>query len=295
MAVVCPGDEVLIPAPYWTSYPDMVKMCQANPVIVSTTAVENYVLTAKSLQSALESNPKISCLILCNPSNPTGSLMTAAQLAELVGVLEAYPSVSILSDEIYDRLVYDGMKHSSIASYPSLYERTITINGFSKSYAMTGYRLGYSASSIAIAKACSKIQSQITSCASSISQAAGYAALSEVEESWFQDRLQELQRKRDLAYSLLQGIPNISCPKPQGAFYLLPDVSAYFHSKTSTDESISNSHELCLQLLKQEQVAVVSGDAFGAPSCLRLSYATSEDVIIESITRMKKFLLSLRK
>lgn len=293
LAVVSPDDDVIIPAPYWTSYPDMVKICQGNPVYAPTLAADDYVLKSSSLRKTLESHPKTSCIILCNPSNPTGSVMNADQLREIVDVLEEYPQVIIIADEIYEQLVYEDMKHTSLASFSSIHDRVITINGFSKSHAMTGYRLGYSASSLVIAKACSKIQSQITSCASSISQHSGLVALTQVDDSWIHDRIAELEQKRDLAYSLLLSIPHISCPRPQGAFYLLPNVAHYFGLKTQTGKLVKTSHELCLELLRDHQVAVVSGDAFGAPDCLRISYATSESVITESLIRLKSFLNSL--
>lgn len=305
MSVVSPGDEVLIPAPYWTSYPDMVKMCNgAKPVIVQTSPSNGYILTPSELRSTLSSNPRISCIIICNPSNPTGSVATREQLTALAEVLHDFPSVIIIADEIYERLVYD-VSHTALASLSDdIYLRTVTINGFSKSHSMTGYRIGYSASgSVEIAKAIAKIQSQVTSCASSISQYAATKALETVPDSWMHDRIQELKKKRDLAYGLIMDIPHVTCPKPNGAFYLLPDVSHYFNKRVVGQKSkdnaavafyeVKDSHELCLALLKEEQVAVVSGDAFGAVNCLRLSYATSEDIIVESLTRLKKFLLAL--
>lgn len=203
----------------------------------------------------------------------------------------------MLSDEIYERLTYDNAVHTSFATLPGMHERTITINGFSKSHAMTGFRVGYSASSLPVAKAIGKLQSQITSCASSVAQYAACAALQRMPQSnpgWFAARVAELQAKRDIAYAILQTIPHVHCPKAQGAFYLLPDVSYYFGKHVPmSGEEVLNSHELCLQLLRREKVALVPGDAFGVPDCVRLSYATSTDVIVEALQRVRKFLLSL--
>ena len=176
-----------------------------------------------------------------------------------------------------------------------MYDRTVTVNGFSKSHSMTGYRLGYSASNIIIAKANSKIQGQMTSCASSISQYAGLIALNDVSETWMSDRVKELKDKRDYAYDLLMKIPHISCPKPDGAFYLLPDVSYYYNTNTKNGKFIANSNDMCLELLRDEQVAFVGGEAFGADDCVRLSYATSKEIIETAITRFAKFLASLSK
>lgn len=208
-------------------------------------------------------------------------------------MLDDFPHVFVISDEIYERITYD-KGHVSFAALPNQRDRTITINGFSKSHSMTGYRLGYCAAPGEIIKACSKIQSQMTSSASSISQHAALVALSSVADSWMKDRVHELKDKRDLAYSLLAKIPNISCPLPSGAFYLLPEVSHYYNKKTPSGRPVSDSHELCLELLRDEKVALVSGDAFGAPDTIRISYAASEELITESITRLGRFLASLK-
>lgn len=207
--------------------------------------------------------------------------------------------VFIISDEIYERLTYDNEEHVSFATLsPTLYERTVTINGFSKSHAMTGFRLGYSASNIQIAKAIGKLQSQITSSASSISQAAALAGLEKspkTSPTWMKDRVTELQAKRDLAYNLLMKIPNVSCPKPKGAFYLLPDVSKYYGKKhTTLNTVVSNGHEFCLALLKTKGVALVPGEAFGEPNTVRMSYATSEEIINESLKLFSEFISELK-
>ena len=294
MSVVSPGDKVIIPAPYWTSYPDMVKICGGIPTVIDTLAADNYVLTAKSLRKALSEHPETTALILCNPSNPTGSVADQQAQADLATVLLDFPKVVVISDEIYERLTYD-VPHTSFASLPGMFDRTVTINGFSKSHSMTGYRLGYSASGTQIAKANSKIQSQMTSCASSVSQFAANVALRDVPESWMAEKVVELKKKRDFAYAILNKIPNITCPKPDGAFYLLPDISRYFGRVTKGGREVKNSHELCLELLREEGVALVSGDAFGAPPCLRISYAASFEMIEGSLSRLASFLASLQE
>ena len=296
LAVACPGDDVLVPSPYWPSYPDMVKMCSARPVDVPTLASEGYSLTAQSLRAALEMHPKTSAIILCNPSKPTGCVMTQAELEKLAAVLRDFPRVTVIADEIYERLTYD-VEHVSFASLPDMMERTVTINGFSKSHSMTGYRVGYAAAPLYIAKACGKLQSQMTSCASSIGQHAATVALDPkaVDQSWMDARVGELREKRNLAHSLLQEIPHTKVGMPNGAFYIMPDVSYYYNTQTKDGRRVNDSHELCLELLRCEQVALVSGDAFGAPDCIRLSYAASTELITQSIVRLKRFLLSLER
>lgn len=293
LCVVSPNDEVIIPAPYWPSYPDMVKMCQANPVIVPTLAQDNYIISPETLLDSLKKHPKVKAIILCNPSNPTGGVADKNELMKLAEVLNEFPQVLVIADEIYEQLTYD-TEHISFASMPDMFDRTVTINGFSKSHSMTGYRIGYAASPIDIAKGCSKLQSQMTSCASSIGQEAALAALEKVSPDWIEQRRQELKSKRDIAYDLITSIPQVTCPKPKGAFYLLPEIACYFGKTTINGKTISNADDLCLELLREKQVALVSGDAFGAPGCIRLSYATSLELIREAITRLNDFLLSLK-
>jgi aspartate/methionine/tyrosine aminotransferase len=294
MAVVEPEDDVLIPAPYWTSYPDMVRLCRANPVIMETCDINNYKIDPIMLREVLQGNTKIKSIIICNPSNPTGCVMEIADLEAIAAVLKDFPLVTVFADEIYEHLTYQGVKHHSIAAIEGMYDRTVTINGFSKSHSMTGLRLGYAAGPTHVINACSKIQSQFTSCASSISQYAGSVALTKVPDQWMSDRVAELDEKRQLAYNMMTEIPQVTCPLPVGAFYLLPDVSAYYNTVTLEGVPIDNAKDICMQLLSTKAVAVVPGEAFGASNCIRLSYATSQEVIRESITRMKEFLLSLK-
>lgn len=274
----------------------MVKMCGGKPIIVPTYPENSYTLRPEELEKTLQNND-IKVIILCDPSNPTGCVSSKNALVEIAKILEKYPDVAIISDEIYERLVYDNTEHTSFATIPNMFDRTITINGFSKSYSMTGYRIGYAAGPTNVIKAINKIQSQITSCASSIGQYAALKALSDENlEDWMASKINELKIKRDLAYNLLLQIPNIKCPKPTGAFYLLPDVS-YYYGKTlpnSNNEKLLSAQQLCVELLKSEQVALVPGEAFGADNCIRISYAASENVILESMTRLKNFLLSLQ-
>lgn len=302
LTVVSPGDSVLVPAPYWASYPDMVSLCHAKPVIVQTQPQTGFTLTPELLRQALEANPQTSAIILCNPSNPSGRNADRLNLRQLADVLLDFPNVAVISDEIYERLVYDGQTHHSFAAVaPDLFHRTITINGQSKSHAMTGYRIGFTASDTLLAKQIAKLQSQLTSCSSAIAQQAALAAIehpSIAETKWLEHRLKELQEKRDLAVSLLRDIPHVTCKTPTGAFYLLPDVSAYYgkkyiDNKTGKTEHIKDGSDLCVALLQQECVGLVPGEAFGSDACVRLSYATSKDVIREALTRLKKFLLSL--
>ncbi|CAJ1332563.1 unnamed protein product [Effrenium voratum] len=284
MALCQEGDEVIVPAPYWTSYPDIVKLSGATPVILETTAAQGYAIDAAKLAGAI--TPKTRMLIVCNPSNPTGCAMSTEQLETIAEVLRRPENqhVLVMSDEIYERICYDGLEHASFAALKDMWERTLTINGFSKAFAMTGYRLGYLAAPKEIVKAASKLQSQITSCASSIGQHAGIAAL-KCDMSYIDAKVVELKEKRDLAMSLLAKIPDVKCPKPGGAFYLFPDISAYLGRQTPDGEAVEDGVQLCLHLLDKYQVALVPGIAFGDPKCLRLSYAATKDNITDAITK----------
>jgi aspartate/methionine/tyrosine aminotransferase len=293
LCVVRPGESVLIPSPYWTSYPDMAKICNAEPLIIETSPQDGYALSSETLRTALENNPTISAVIMCNPSNPTGCVMSREQQAALAEVLMDFPKVTIISDEIYEHLTYS-VDHTSFASLPGMLDRTVVVNGFSKSHSMTGLRVGYAAAPLHVARACGKLQSQLTSCASSIGQYAATKALRSISEEWLPARVRELDGKRELMYRQLLDIPGFKCPKPDGAFYMLPDVSMYFGMSTPNGAEISNANDFCIALLREEGVALVPGEAFGANKCVRLSYAASEDLINESLRRLTRFVASLK-
>jgi bifunctional aspartate aminotransferase and glutamate/aspartate-prephenate aminotransferase len=311
-------DGVLIPAPYWTSYPEQVALCGAVPVIVDTDAASGYKLTASQLRTALESgsanqNITIRALILCHPSNPTGSVYTRDELQALCTVLYEHPYVTVISDEIYERLVFDDVEHVSVAALPNMWHRTITINGVSKSHAMTGYRIGYAAAPPHYIAAMTTIQSQLASCACSLSQHAAVAALTLTTDDWMSDVVRVMETKRNYVWSRLLEIPHIAATlsqstPPAGAFYVLVDISAYLkrppNASTSTSSSSSTPDtatanyatdtELCLALLQRQRLAVVPGSAFGAPGTMRLSYATDMDTLVTAMDKLVTFLATIR-
>ena len=275
------GDKVLVPAPYWPSYPEMVSLCGATSVIVETKADDGYLVTPEVLRSSLEENPEIKLIILCNPSNPTGGVYQLEKLQALANVLKDFPKVLVLADEIYERLVYEG-DCPAFASVDGMFSRTMTVNGFSKAYAMTGMRLGYVAAPQPLARAITTIQSQLTSCAGSLSQAAGVAALTLVTDEELDANVEIMREKRDYVLDELSKIPGVSISMPpNGAFYVLPDVSAYFDGDDT---------KLCLELLKAKKMAIVPGSSFGAPGTVRLSYATSIEELGIAMTKLKEFL-----
>lgn len=275
------GDKVIVPAPYWPSYPEMVALAGAESIIVETNAESGYLITPDDLRSTLEANPDVKLLILCNPSNPTGGVYQLEKLQELATVLRDYPRVLVLADEIYERLVYSG-DCPSFAAMDGMFSRTMTVNGFSKAYAMTGMRLGYLAAPQPLAKAVTTIQSQLTSCAGSISQAAGVAALTQVEDAELDANVEIMRTKRDYVLAELSKMPGVSVAMPpNGAFYVLPDVSGYFDG----DDTL-----LCLELLKAKKLALVPGSSFGAPGTVRLSYATSMEELETAMNKMREFL-----
>jgi aspartate/glutamate/aspartate-prephenate aminotransferase len=275
------GDKVIVPAPYWPSYPEMVALTGAESIIVETNAESGYLITPDNLRSTLEANPDVKLLILCNPSNPTGGVYQLEKLQAIASVLKDYPRVLVLADEIYERLVYSG-DCPSFAAMDGMFSRTMTVNGFSKAYAMTGMRLGYVAAPQPLAKAITTIQSQLTSCAGSISQAAGVAALTQVQDSELDANVEIMRRKRDYVLAELSKMPGVSVAMPpNGAFYVLPDVSGYFEG----DDTL-----LCLELLKAKKLALVPGSSFGAPGTVRLSYATSMEELETAMKKMREFL-----
>ncbi|NBC27903.1 MAG: aminotransferase class I/II-fold pyridoxal phosphate-dependent enzyme [Bacteroidetes bacterium] len=290
LATINPGDEVLIPAPYWVSYPEMVKLAQGTPVPVKTTYAAHYKMTAEQLRSHI--TPQTRALILCSPSNPTGACYTLKELKEIAGVLKEHPDILIISDEIYEYIIFSGEHVSILNAAPELSDRTIIINGFSKGFAMTGWRLGYAAGPKPVISALAKIQSQETSAPSSISQKAGLAAYTGpmTPVSKMRDAFRE---RRDYMVEELNNIEGVDCFSPPGAFYLFPDIRSFFGKLTPDGEAIKTSTDLCLYLLEEHGVAAVPGDAFGEPGGLRISYATSMDQLKEAVRRLKNGLTSL--
>lgn len=289
LALVNPGDEVIIPAPYWVSYPQMVKLAGGEPVIVSAGIEQDFKVTADQLKAAITSKTKL--IILCSPSNPTGSVYTKEELEALAKIVLEHNDLFVLSDEIYEHINYIGC-HASIAACEGMKERTIICNGVSKAYAMTGWRLGWVAAPEWIIKGLNKLQGQYTSGTSSVSQMAALAAY-EGDQGCVEDFREAFQRRRNLIVSLAKEVPGLEVNVPEGAFYLFPKCSSYF-GKTDGKHVINNSTDFALYLLEEGHVATVAGDAFGSPDYFRMSYATSDDNIIEALSRIKEVLLKLK-
>ena len=289
LALVDEGDEVIIPAPYWVSYPQMVKLAGGEPVIVPTGFGQNFKMTAEQLEAAI--TPKTKMLILCSPSNPTGSVYSKEELETLAKVVMAHDDLFVVADEIYEHINYTG-HHESIAQFEGMKERTIIINGVSKAYAMTGWRIGYMAGPEWIVKGCNKLQGQYTSGACSVSQKAAEAAYT-LSQDCVEEMRQAFMRRRDLIVELARAIPGLEVNKPEGAFYLFPKCSS-FYGKRHGEKTIASSTDLALYLLEEAHVATVGGDAFGDPECFRMSYATSDDNIREALRRIGEALKRLR-
>ena len=290
MALVDDGEEVIIPTPYWVSYPQMVLLAGGEPVFVNAGFEQNFKMTAEQLEAAI--TPKTRLLILCSPSNPTGSVYSKEELKSLADVILKHDDLYVLADEIYEHINYIG-HHESIAQFPGMKERTIIINGISKAYAMTGWRIGYMAAPKWIVKGCNKLQGQYTSGPCSVSQKAALAAYVESQACIEQMRV-AFERRRDLIVELASEIPGLEVNKPEGAFYLFPKCSSFFGKQTESGKTIATSSDLAMYLLEEAQVATVGGDAFGDPDCFRMSYATSDDNIREAIRRIKEALKKLK-
>jgi aspartate aminotransferase len=280
-----PGDECILPAPYWVSYAEIVKMADGVPVVVSTSVDSNFKMTPSELEAAI--TPKTKMILFSSPCNPSGSVYSREELTALAEVLQKYPNIFVVSDEIYEHINFTG-DYCSMAAVDGMYERTITVNGVSKAFAMTGWRIGYIGAPEYIAKACAKMQGQITSGANSIAQRATIAAvLADPKEIGYM--VKEFHKRRDLVISLLKEIPNFKITVPEGAFYAFPDVSWYF-GKTLRGKQINNVEDLVFYILEEANVAMVTGSAFGDSNCIRLSYAASEAELREALRRVKEAL-----
>lgn len=292
MATLNAGDEVIIPAPYWVSYPDMVQLAEGTPVSVACPAENGFKLQPADLEAAI--TPKTKWLILNSPSNPTGAAYTAEELKALGEVLLRHAHVYIMTDDMYEHLVYDDFKFTTIAQVvPALYDRTLTVNGVSKSYSMTGWRIGYAAGPKALIKAMGVIQSQSTSNPTSISQAAAVEALNG-QQDFIKERAAVFQTRRDLVVSMLNQAAGLSCPNPEGAFYVYPSCAGTIGKTAPTGKVIETDEDFASELLEAEGVAVVHGAAFGLSPFFRISYATSTEVLEEACTRIQRFCGSLK-
>lgn len=284
-AMINEGDEVILPAPYWVSYSEIVKMAGGIPVEVPTSVESDFKITPEQLAAAI--TPKTKMMWFSSPCNPSGSVYNREELTAIADVLTNHPNVYVVSDEIYEHINFAGT-FCSIASVPGMFEKTITVNGVAKAFAMTGWRIGYIGAPEAIAKACTKLQGQVTSGANSIAQRATITAL-EADPSKISYMVEAFHKRRDLVMDLINDIPGLKVNKPEGAFYAFPDVSAYF-GKTINGVEVKDADDLAMYLLEYANVATVTGAAFGNPNCIRLSYATSEELLIEAFKRIKNAL-----
>lgn len=286
MAIINPGDEVILPAPYWVSYRDIVKLADGVPVEVKTTIDADFKMTPEQLRAAITDKTRM--LWFSSPCNPSGSFYHQSELEALAEVLQDHPNIIVVSDEIYEHINFSKEPHASIASIPSLYDRVVTVNGVSKAFAMTGWRIGYIGAPAWIAKACNKLQGQVTSGANAIAQRAVITAL-EAPVSKIDYMIEAFHQRRDLVLKLLGAIPGFKLNVPEGAFYVFPDISEYF-GKTLRGKTINNASDFSLYLLEEAGVATVTGEAFGDSNCIRISYAASEDSLKEAILRISEAL-----
>lgn len=289
LTIINPGDEVIIPAPYWVSYAELVKLAEGTNVIINTEVESDFKITPAQLEAAITSKTK--ALLLCSPSNPTGSVYSKAELKAIVDILVKHPDIFVITDEIYEHINFIG-GHESIAQFAEIKDRVVIINGVSKSYAMTGYRIGFMAAAPWIAKACNKLQGQMTTNASTIAQKAAVAALNG-DQAVVSEFRQAFHKRRDLVYNAIMQIKGVKCNKPDGAFYVFPDISAFF-GKSAEGRTINNSDDMSFYLLEKAFVATVPGSGFGNDKCIRLSFATSDEKLVEALKRLKTALENLK-
>lgn len=290
LALINPGDEVIIPVPAWVSYVEMVKLAEGVNVLVPAGIDQDFKITPAQLEAAI--TPRTRMVMLCSPSNPTGSVYSREELQGLVDVLVKYPQITVLSDEIYEHINYTGGKYTSLGSFPEIADRTVIVNGVSKAYAMTGWRVGYMAGPLAVAKAVAKLQGQTTSGISTIAQRAALEAYNGSQQC-VEDMRQAFLRRRNLVVSIAREIPGLKINEPQGAFYLFPDVSAYI-GKRFGERVIADDNDLCMYLLEEAHVATVSGSAFCLPGYIRLSYAAADEALVEALARIRTALEKLQ-
>jgi len=289
LALVNPGEEVIIPAPYWVSYKEIIKLAEAKPIYISAKIENDFKVTPQQIEEVITPNTKL--IIFSSPCNPTGSAYNKQELKAIAEMLEKYPQVFVISDEVYEHIIFDG-QHESIAQFECIKDRVITINGVSKGFAMTGWRIGYMAAHKDIAKACDKLQGQITSAPSSIAQRAALQAL-KCDKTDVKKMLESFRKRRNLVLELLGDIPHIKTNVPPGAFYVFFDVS-YYYGKSDGTTTVNDGAELCMYILNKVFVAMVPGSAFGDDNCIRFSYATSENLLIEAVKRIKSALADLK-
>ena len=282
LSIVGPGDEVIVPAPYWVSYVEIVKVAEGTPVIINAGIENDFKINGKQLEAAI--TPKTKMLIFSTPCNPTGSVYTKEELRDLADVLVKYPNIVVISDEIYEHINFIG-KHESLAQFPEVYDQVVTVNGVSKAWAMTGWRLGYIGAPKLIADACNKVQGQFTSGTCSITQKATIAAM-DADPAVLKDMIVAFNNRRRLVLTALNEMDGVRANVPVGAFYVFPDVSSFF-GKSYNGTVVKDANDLCLYLLAEALVALVSGDAFGDPNCIRISYAASEETLAEAMKRIK--------
>ena len=288
LSIVNPGDEVIIPAPYWVSYLEIVKVAEGTSVVIPATIDADFKISATQLRNAI--TPKTRMMIFSTPCNPTGTVYTKQELFDLAQVLKDFPQIIVISDEIYEHINFSG-KHESLAQFPEVYNQVVTVNGLSKAWAMTGWRLGYIGAPKEIASACDKMQGQFTSATCSITQRAAIAAM-HADPAILKDMINAFHRRRDLVLDKLNEMEGVQSNVPEGAFYVFPDISHVF-GKSHKERTIENANDLCLYLLDEALVALVTGEAFGDPNCIRISYAASEETLLDAMSRIKEALAKL--